>query len=73
MVDIYNVKERAVKIAEQEIGDDICNSIGIRGCASILRAIERALLECVDDTAKAKECPVEKMKIPSPAYTAEFK
>ena len=39
------VNERAIKIAEEEIGDEICNKIGIRATGAIIRAIERALVE----------------------------
>ena len=54
------INERAIKIAEEEIGDEICNKIGIKATAAILRAIERALVEdvCMDDNN-----PVERMLI----------
>ena len=54
------INERAIKIAEEEIGDEICNKIGIKATASILRAIERALVEdaCTDNMG-----PVERMKL----------
>ena len=56
------INERAIKIAEEEIGDEICNKIGIKATASILRAIERALVEdaCYDIDNMG---PVETMKL----------
>ena len=63
------INERAIKIAEEEIGDEICNKIGIKATASILRAIERALVEDASFSL-TKACydidnmgPVETMKL----------
>ena len=38
-----NIEERAIKICEEEIGDEICNKIGLRGTLKILRAIEKLI------------------------------
>ena len=55
------VNERAIKIAEEEIGDEICNKIGIRATGAIIRAIERALAE--DACMEIDMGPVETMKL----------
>ena len=54
------INERAIKIAEEEIGDDVCNKIGIRATGAIIRAIERALVE---DACDDNMGPVEKMEL----------
>jgi len=36
-------RDLAIKIAEEEIGDDICNQIGLKATLKILGAIERAI------------------------------
>lgn len=38
-----NIQEDAVKIAEQTIGDDICNQIGLRATLKVLQAIEAGI------------------------------
>lgn len=55
------INERAIKIAEEEIGDEICNKIGIRATGAIIRAIERALAE--DACMEIDMGPVETMKL----------
>ena len=66
------INERAIKIAEEEIGDEICNKIGIRATGAIIitcysisnsynRAIERALAE--DACMEIDMGPVERMKL----------
>ena len=54
------INERAIKIAEEEVGDEICNKIGIRATGAIIRAIERALVEDASDDNMG---PVEKMEL----------
>jgi|TARA_R110000824_G_scaffold72338_2_gene184621 hypothetical protein len=39
------LKDRAVKIAEEVIGNDICDEIGLKATLKILKAIERAIVE----------------------------
>ena len=36
-------RDLAIKIAEEEIGDDICNQVGLKATLKILAAIERAI------------------------------
>jgi len=38
-----NIQEDAVKIAEQTIGDDICNQIGLKATLKVLEAIEAGI------------------------------
>ena len=43
MRDMRNIQEDAVKIAEQTIGDDICNQIGLKATLKVLEAIEAGI------------------------------
>ena len=36
-------RDLAIKIAEEEIGDEICNQVGLKTTLKILGAIERAI------------------------------
>ena len=36
-------RDLAIKIAEEEIGNDICNQVGLKATLKILGAIERAI------------------------------
>lgn len=67
-----NIQEDAVKIAEQTIGDDICNQIGLKATIKVLEAIEAGIqlgaAQGIDfaskfDVTDDKENPVQPMKM----------
>ena len=62
-----NIEERAIKICEEEIGDEICNKIGLRGTLKILRAIEKLIDQNERHAHRAANTdnpgPVKPMKI----------
>jgi len=56
-------RDLAIKIAEEEIGNDICNQVGLKATLKILGAIERAIEIGETEGSVMAQQPVRAMKM----------
>lgn len=56
-------RDLAIKIAEEEIGNDICNQVGLKATLKILGAIERAIEIGETEGSVMAQHPVRSMKM----------